>query len=115
MTTSDRIAVVTVPFPYVEQDAAKRRPALLVSSPEFHDRHGLGWVLMITSAGNEPWADDISIADLPGAGLRAPSVIRPSKIATVELKRLKHIGMIDGATTAVVRQYLGTTLRLIHG
>jgi hypothetical protein len=54
------------------------------------------WVAMITSAENEGWASDISTSNLSKAGLGSPSVIRPVKIATIELERVfKKIGNIS--------------------
>jgi mRNA interferase MazF len=44
---------------------------------------------MIISAENRPWPGDIPIAGFAAlAGLSAPSVIRPCKIATVEVRPL---------------------------
>jgi hypothetical protein len=43
--------------------------------------HGVVWVAMITSADNERSPSDVAIADLGRAGLPAPSVVRPAKIA----------------------------------
>ncbi|MEM7300608.1 MAG: type II toxin-antitoxin system PemK/MazF family toxin [Pseudomonadota bacterium] len=92
-------SVVVLPFPYADQLAEKRRPALVISN------HLLGskivWVAMITSAANQPWRDDIEIDDLQSAGLPAPSVIRPAKIATIDVDRIERIaGTVSGAIAA---------------
>ncbi|NJM30175.1 MAG: hypothetical protein HC855_08780, partial [Rhizobiales bacterium] len=68
--------IVIVPFPYADQLAEKRRPALVVSAEPFNARHGLAWVTMITSAANAHWDGDVTIADHAAAGLPAPSIIR---------------------------------------
>jgi len=87
--------VVLVPFPYADRLAEKRRPALVVSSPSLESEHGLTWVAMITSAANRGWAGDVAIADLGISGLPAPSLVRPSKIATVDSARiLRRIGTL---------------------
>src|SRR5256885_5289238 len=57
----------SVPFPYVDRLAKKRRPALVVSSPSL-DAFGLLWVVMITSASNERWECDVLVSDLALAG-----------------------------------------------
>ncbi len=94
--------VVVVPFPYTDQLAEKRRPALVISNSSFHQRNGLVWVAMITSAENDPWADDILLPSA-GSGLSAPSVIRISKIATIDQSRvLRKVGDIDVETLQVV-------------
>lgn len=106
MTTFDRFGVVAVPFPYVEREARKRRPAVVVSGPELGRRHGLAWVVMITSADNPPWPEDIPITDLQAAGLPKPSVIRPVKIATVEVQRCTALGRLTAATVGAVEAAL---------
>lgn len=75
MPTFSPFDVVSVPFPYVEREARKRRPAVVVSRPELAGRHGLTWVLMITSADNPAWPGEVDIEDLIAAGLPKPSVV----------------------------------------
>ena len=87
---------MVVPFPYSDQLAEKRRPALVVSSNAFNKKHGLLWVIMITSAGNPARPDDIAVAANAKTGLPAASLIRASKIATIEPDRVvRIIGKID--------------------
>ncbi len=91
----DRFCVVVVPFPYADQLAEKRRPALVISSAAFQTRTGLVWVAMITSAKNARWQDDIAIADHEACGLPAPSIVRPAKIATIDAGRIAaRLGML---------------------
>lgn len=75
--TFERYAVVVVPFPFTDTPAAKRRPALVLSSAgAFGDRIGHSVMAMITSAKNRPWPLDVAIEDLDAAGLPASSVVR---------------------------------------
>ncbi len=97
MTAFERWDVVAVPFPYVERSEVKRRPALVVSGRRWPDAHGLLWVVMITSAANPSWPDDVPVDDLPSAGLPRPSVIRPAQIATVEAARCERRGPVTPA------------------
>jgi len=76
--------IVKVPFPYTDRPVRQRRPALVVAAGEIEVTHGLIWLLMITSAENRGWPDDVRISDLRTAGLPAPSIVRPAKIATVD-------------------------------
>src|SRR5689334_5590165 len=86
--------VVVVPFPYSDQLAEKRRPALVVSSAGLH-RLGFVWLAMITGAAKQKQVGDVSIADLKSAGLPGASMVRTSKIATVEPARiLRRVGVL---------------------
>jgi mRNA interferase MazF len=96
--------VVVLPFPYADRLAEKRRPALVVSSPELARRHSILWVAMITSAQNAGWEGDVEIVDPARSGLRAPSLIRPAKLATVDLARIvRQLGPIDEREFNLVR------------
>ena len=60
-------------------------------------------VAMITSADNRAWACDVAIPDLPRAGLPAPSVVRPAKIACIEPARvLRRAGRVEDAIARAV-------------
>jgi len=86
---------VVVPFPYADRLAEKRRPAVVVSAEALEKRHGLVWLAMVTSASNRRWHADVSISDLKLAGLPAPSLIRPAKIATADAARIaRRIGRL---------------------
>jgi mRNA interferase MazF len=87
--------VVVVPFPYAERLAEKRRPAVVVSAPDLQRTSGLTWLAMVTSAENPRWQHDVDVSDLKSAGLPAPSLLRPAKIATVDASRiLRRIGRL---------------------
>ena len=57
---------------------------------------------MITSAENPAWRGDVPIPDHWAAGLSIPSVIRPTKIATVEANQARPIGKISPTVAAAV-------------
>lgn len=102
MPTFDPYDVVSVPFPYTDRAALERRPALVISKPEFESRFGLLWVLMITAAENRSRHHDVPIPDHRAVGLPIPSIIRPTKIATVEASRARLRGRISTPTAAAV-------------
>ncbi len=96
--------VVRLPFPYTDRPSFEYRPGLVVA--EFRDagRHGLAWVLMITSARNEPWVGDVDVGpDHRAAGLPAPSVVRTRKITTVDLRDAVRLGRLPEPIWDVVR------------
>lgn len=95
MPTSELVArqwdVVVLPFPYADRLAEKRRPAVVVSKASLARDHGIVWVAMITSAENSGWSCDIPLSNDAKNGLTAPSVIRPWKLATVDVSRIVRI------------------------
>jgi mRNA interferase MazF len=96
--------VVVVPFPYTDQLAEKRRPALVISNAKLH-REGYVWIAMITGAAKERRAGDLVIRDLKAAALPGASMVRTVKIATVEPERiLRRIGMLAETERAAVRK-----------
>ena len=103
-THFDAFDIVVVPFPYSDRLAEKRRPALVISNKRL-EALGVLWVAMITSADNESWQGDVPIGDVNRAGLPAPSIIRPTKIACIDPARvLRRAGKLDKATARVVSQ-----------
>lgn len=101
--------VVRVPFPLNDRNARQHRPALAVSHGGVGEGEGLLWVVMITSAENRSWPGDVSLGLTYGeAGLPAPSVIRPCKIATIEAAHAEKLGRIKPTTMAQVRDQLRT-------
>ena len=105
--------IVRAPFPYTDRDTVQHRPALVVSSTGLGPKDALCWVVMITSAENRPWVDDVALGDAYAAsGLPAPSVVRPAKIATLDAGRLTLLGRLpDEVMTQVIRviaRYVGT-------
>jgi mRNA interferase MazF len=104
--------IVRVPFPYTDRSTRQRRPALVVSAGGVGENAALIWVVMITSAENRSWPDDVHLAaGYRQAGLPAPSMIRPSKLATIEARHAELLGRLaDDALSAVmsgVRSNLG--------
>lgn len=83
----------------------------MVSTAEFQDLHGLLWVV-ITSAGNRGWPDDVPAAIQKLAGLSVPSVVRSAEIATIDAAAASKLrqGSADqvGRITGRFRQRLGT-------
>ena len=86
--------VVKVPFPHTDRPIRQYRPALVIVAGAVAARHRLLWVLMITSAQNRRWSDDVSVSDLDEAGLPVPSVIRCAKIATLDARDAQPIGVL---------------------
>jgi mRNA interferase MazF len=104
--------VIVVPFPYSDRLAEKRRPALVVSAPNLGDELDRLWVAMITTDRGRRLLGDTPIADMAQAGLPAASLIRASKIATIEVDRvLRRAGRLSdrdlAAATVALRVCAG--------
>jgi len=104
--------VVKVPFPYTDRATRQRRPALVVSNARLEQRHGVLWLLMITSAENRGWDGDVEIANLAAAGLPAPSVVRTAKVATIDARDAEPLGKVAVRVLTEVKRHLGRTLGL---
>jgi mRNA interferase MazF len=98
--------IVKVPFPYTDRPVRQRRPALVIAADEIEAAHGLIWLVMITSAENRGWPDDVRISDLRAAGLPAPSIVRPVKIATVDARDAQRLGTLPIADREAVASRL---------
>lgn len=96
--------IVVVDFPFSDKAAGKVRPALLVSSSHLAQTNNKFWLMMITSAVGTLSDGDIEIADFLGVGLPKPSLIRCSKITTLETKGIrKSIGHLPASLREKVR------------
>lgn len=109
----DRLDVVVVPFPFTDQAATKRRPALVLSGAgQFNSRAGHSIMAMITSATENPWPHDILLTDLKSAGLSVPCSVR-LKLFTIDNRLvLRRSGRLGKADRDVVEKNLRTAFVL---
>jgi mRNA interferase MazF len=112
--TFRRWDVLSVPFPFVERHASKRRPALVVSTDTFHRAHRACFGAMITTARHmqDLRPDDIEIGDLAKAGLPRPCVIRLARVATFEWgDQIRRVGTLHRperhAIETLLQRWLG--------
>lgn len=84
-----------VPFPYVERERREVRPAIVVSRGPLGGSANIFWAVMVTSAANRGWPDDISLEHrFAECGLHVPCVIRTAKIASLEGGRADKVGRL---------------------
>jgi mRNA interferase MazF len=102
--------IVKVPFPYTDRPVRQRRPALVLAAGELETTHGLLWLAMITSAANRGWDGDVAVTDLAMAGLPAPSIVRPAKLATIEARDAERLGGLPPRDRPAVAAYLRARL-----
>lgn len=77
--------IVLIPFPFADLSATKRRPCLVLSSfrPRSLGEHVI--VAMITSQVRAPlFPHDVMLQDWQKAGLPLESLVRLSKVVTIE-------------------------------
>jgi mRNA interferase MazF len=105
--------IVKVPFPYTDRPVRQHRPALVVAAGEIESAHGLLWLVMITTAKNRGWPGDVTISELRVAGLPAPSIVRPAKIATIAAHDAERLGMLPLPDRTAVTSYLRRALAAV--
>lgn len=106
--------VVLVTFPFSDQTSAKKRPAVVVSSPAYHQSRADLILMAITShASISPRLGEVTIQDWQAAGLLKASLIKPV-MTTIErslvIKTLGQLGVADArALTQSIARILGPT------
>jgi mRNA interferase MazF len=84
----------------------------VVSRPLTGSGFELFWSVMITSAANKGWPDDLSLEErFEECGLPIPCVIRTAKIASLEAARASKVGRLPpdllGQLQARIAGHLG--------
>ena len=107
--TFEPFDVVVVPFPFTDRQADRRRPALVVSSPEFNATHDQSVLAMITSAGGD-WPSDVAIRDWREAGLSVPCKVRLKLFTLDDALILRKTGALSDRDSEAVRDSLARFL-----
>lgn len=99
--TFDPFEIVVVPFPFTDKAAAKRRPALVVSSSAFNDAHEQLILAMITTKGR--WPSDVPLKDWQAAGLNVPCRVRMKLFTLDQPLVLKRLGMLSNDDRSAIQ------------
>jgi mRNA interferase MazF len=110
MTTYERFDVVLVPFPFTDSDAAKPRPALVLSGRQFNAVQRASVLAMITTAARSRWPSDVAIADLAAAGLLHPSFVRLNLFTLENVLIARSIGALASSDRRKVEKALNALL-----
>lgn len=103
--------VVLVPFPFTDQTATKKRPAVVVSSPRYNAERPDLIVMAVTSQVRAENRFDIVLADWQRANLLKPSVVKPI-IATIEKGLvIKSLGRFSEPDKKMLAEGLRAILR----
>jgi len=96
MTTYSFGDVVLVPFPFTDQSAVKKRPAIIVSSGDYNRFRPDIVVMAVTSQiRSADFFGDVTIRDWQQAGLLKSSVIKPIFTTLEKMVVIKLLGRIS--------------------
>ena len=103
--------VVLVPFPFTNQSAAKRRPAVVISTSSYNRERPDVIIMAVTSQMRAAGAvTDIQIKEWKEAGLLKPSVVKPI-ITTIEQSLLlRRLGRLQALDQDLLQRILTTIL-----
>ena len=110
MSAINKFVVAKVPFPLTDRQAQKRRPALVLSQPDFQQASGHLLLAMITSARQSSWPLDWPIEDIEAAGLRQNCVVRLKLFTLDERLVLDSLGALGAGDRAGVARQLDRLL-----
>ena len=103
--------LVLVPFPFTDQSATKRRPAVVVSSAAYHRTRPDLLIMAVTSQQPSTLSvGEVQVQDWQGAGLLKPSVLKPVLTTIDPALVLKKLGRLTSTDQAALRQALTTIL-----
>jgi mRNA interferase MazF len=103
--------IILVPFPFTDQSAAKKRPAVVVSSKAYH-RERPDVILMAITSQQKPknTIGEVAIQKWKQAGLLKPSVLKPL-ITTIERSLiLRKMGKLESTDRKALEEVLQAIL-----
>jgi len=113
--TYELYEIVKVPFPFIDKNATKKRPALIISTAKFFNaRIGMSIMAMITSlkSDRDLWPTDVVIKNLKPTNLPAESMIR-FKLFTLDHRLiLGRIGLLHEDDRKMVQVKLKEVLAI---
>lgn len=108
--------VLLVPFPFTNQQGAKPRPAVVVSSTDYSDARPDVILMPITSQVRSPLAfGETLLADWQAAGLLKPSVVKPVLFTLETALIRKTLGQLSGQDQDELSAALGRILGQAEG
>jgi len=113
MTRFEPGDVVLVPFPFTDQSATKKRPAVVISSKAYNtERPDLVIMAVTSQLKSTPILGEVIVQDWQAAGLLKPSAVR-GVVATVDKSEvIRKLGVLSARDFAVIEQALAGILGL---
>ena len=111
MTTYRFGDVVLVPFPFTDQTASKKRPAIVVSSEAYHSQR-MDLVLIAVTSQIKPTQTfgEVTILDWQAAGLLKPSLIKPVLMTVENDLVIKPLGRLQKSDLEALEKLLQEVL-----
>ena len=111
MTNYEFGDVVLVPFPFTDQTTTKKRPAIVVSSADYHlQRLDLILIGVTSQANPASYFGEMTITNWKNAGLIKPSIIKPV-LTTLDVKLvIKKLGRLEEPDYPTLQNLLKTIL-----
>ncbi|MEO8718933.1 MAG: type II toxin-antitoxin system PemK/MazF family toxin [Burkholderiales bacterium] len=103
--------IVLVPFPFTDQSAVKRRPAVVISAQQYNtERHDLIIMAVTSHTRSTGSFGDVQITEWNEAGLLKSSAIKPV-VTTIESRLvLRRLGRLKSPDQVSLRKLLTTIL-----
>jgi mRNA interferase MazF len=103
--------VVLVPFPFTDQSASKKRPAVVISSPQYHAR-GRDLIILAITSQIRPRrrVGEGGIHDWREAGLLKPSVLKPLLTTIDRDLVLRRLGRLTASDRSTLQRCLSEAL-----
>lgn len=102
--------IVLVPFLFTDQTGSKQRPAVVVSSDDYHRQHADIILAGITSQPRGDRLGEVSVEHWQEAGLLRASVVKPA-LATVDRRLvIKRLGRLEDDDRRALRAALDRIL-----
>ena len=103
--------IVLVPFPFTDQTAAKKRPAIVVSSERYH-RERMDLIIMAVTSQLRPSGTfgEVQIEDWQAAGLLKASAVKPI-LTTIERSLvIRKLGQLKSEDRQGLKRALGAIM-----
>lgn len=111
MTDCEFGDLVLVPFPFTDQTAARKRPAVIVSSAAYHrDRPDVILMAVTSRPPSASRVGEVMVAHWREAGLLKPSIIKPVLATVARGLVIRKLGRLPAEELELLRGALRMVL-----
>ena len=103
--------ILLVPFPFTDQSATKRRPAVVVSGNRYNAERPDLIIMAVTSQPRSAGGvGEIEVKDWKAAGLLKPSVVKPVITTIEQTLILRRLGRLKEEDQAALRHAIAAII-----